>query len=141
MTEIVKRKDTSLSTENQPFFFEISDKDKGKMDYFKTELDRMKGIEHTLKDFNAKYIIAINEKTVYKNKYDAELKLNSQLMTELNILKAYKQIIDLTCFCPDLKKKINIFDCNRGYNNYCRNKKDCSLRRLLLEDIKNKYLD
>lgn len=111
------------------------------MEYFKTELDRLKDIDKTIKELNNKYIQAINEKAIFKTRYDKERELTNQLSTELNILKAYKQLIDLTCLCPNLNKRINIFDCNRGKNNYCKIKEDCNNRRILLEDIKNKYLD
>jgi hypothetical protein len=141
MGEIVRRKETQLSTEKESHLIILTEKDKGKMEYFKTELDRLSSIEKTINDLKEKYNQAINERLIFKTKYEKEIELTKQLSTELNILKAYKTLIDLTCFCPDLKKKINIFDCNRGFNNYCRNKKDCSIRRILLEDIKNKYLD
>lgn len=139
--ELVKRKDTSISQQKEPIIVEPTESDKGKMEYYKTELDKMKGIEDTIKSMNDKYIKAINDKSIIKSKYEQEIELNRQLINELTILKSYKMLIEITCLCPHLKKKINIFDCNRGYNNYCKRGEECSNRRIILEDIKNKYID
>ena len=141
MGEIVNRKENLLSTEKESHLIGLTETDKGKMEYFKTELDRLSGIEKTIKGIRDNYVQSIDEKAIFKTKYETELKLNSQLMNELNILKAYKALLDITCLCPKLNKRINIFDCNRGKNNYCKSKEECNNRRILLEDIKNKYLD
>lgn len=139
MGELIKRKETQITQKKEPINIEITESDKGKMEYFKTEIERLKGIEKTIKDLGDNYVRAINDRTLFKTKYNEEIELNKQLINELNTLKQYRTIIDLTINCPELNRKINIFDCNRGYNNICKIKDKCTNRRILIEDIKNKY--
>ena len=110
-----------------------------RLQYYKDELDRLKGIEKQLSKEMVNINILTKQYAELRRKADFDRDQLDHALTELNLLRPIRTIIKYTLQCPALKKEINILECNRGiYLKMC-GLNSCTVREKLYSDLRLVY--